>query len=437
MPNFNMSTLRTMKQLINTILCLTISTIVIGQDLYFPPSEGNEWENMAPSELGWCTEKIDSLYQFLEEEETRSFIVLKDGRIVLEQYFGTYTADSLWTWFSAGKSLRAMLIGIAQEEGVLDIYNQTSDYLGTGWSSLTPEQEGRITVKHQLEMTTGLDENQFDCITPECLTYVAPAGTRWAYHNGPYNLLKQVLQNATGINHNLYTFSRIAQPIGMTTGIWVPVGNNDFYVSNARDMARYGLLIQNEGTWDQEVILGDSEYFEDMVTPSQLLNPAYGYLWWLNGQDSYLLPGFTESVSGPIAPDAPDDMFTAAGGLGQYISVSPSNGLVIVRQGLFSEDDLAPVTLLNSIWKRVLDLGCENVSVHETEMNQLKAYPNPASNMLYLSEPVDVELYDLTGKQKLQKTLTSEIDISQLPQGIYLLQLKIGSAISLLKIVKN
>lgn len=420
-----------------TILLIIFCLSAIGQGLYFPPTEGNEWETMNPVELGWCPEKIDSLYEFLQDEETRSFIVLKDGRMVLEQYFGTYTADSLWAWFSAGKSLRAMLIGIAQDEGVLDIYNQSSDYLGSGWSSLTPEQEDRITVKHHLEMTTGLNENAFDCITPECLTYVAPAGTRWAYHNGPYNLLKQVLQNATGINHNLYTYSRIAQPIGMNSGFWFPLGNNDFYLSNARDMARFGLLIQNEGTWDQEVILGDSEYFEDMVNPSQLLNPAYGYLWWINGQDYFIPPDATDSFPGPIAPDAPADMFSAAGALGQYISISPENGLVVVRQGLSNEDDLAPITLLNDIWKRVLDLGCEIVSIDESDAEQLIAYPNPVSDAVYFDQPVDVWMYDSTGKLRLQKSSTSELNIGQFPRGIYLFRLENSSVTRLQKIVKN
>ncbi len=93
-------------------LLLFVGVQAVGQDLYFPPKASNAWETTDPESLGWCQQSIDSLYDFLENEETKSFIVLKDGKIVLEKYFGGFTADSLWAWFSAGKSLRASLVGI-------------------------------------------------------------------------------------------------------------------------------------------------------------------------------------------------------------------------------------------------------------------------------------------------------------------------------------
>ncbi|HMX85554.1 MAG TPA: hypothetical protein PKD14_06435, partial [Saprospiraceae bacterium] len=60
------------------------------QSLYFPPLLGKEWATTTPEQLGWCTEKIDSLYDFLQQKDSKAFMVLKDGKIVLEKYFGTF-----------------------------------------------------------------------------------------------------------------------------------------------------------------------------------------------------------------------------------------------------------------------------------------------------------------------------------------------------------
>ena len=81
------------------------ATLAFTQNLYFPPLNSPEWARLEPEELSWCADKVDSLIRFAEEKNTRAFIILKDGKIVVEEYFGTYTQDSLWYWASAGKSL--------------------------------------------------------------------------------------------------------------------------------------------------------------------------------------------------------------------------------------------------------------------------------------------------------------------------------------------
>ncbi len=198
-------------------------TIGRAQSLYFPPNGSSTWETTDPASLGWCPDRIDSLYAFLAERNTKAFLILKDGRIVLEHYVGTFTQDSLWYWASAGKTLTSMLTGIAQEEGFLDINQPTSTYLGTGWTSASPAQEAAITVLNQLTMTSGLDDGvaDDDCTDPACLQYLADAGTRWAYHNGVYTLLDDVIANATGNTFASYFNTRIRNPIGMD-GFWLP-----------------------------------------------------------------------------------------------------------------------------------------------------------------------------------------------------------------------
>ena len=91
--------------------------LLVAQELYFPPLLGNVWETTDPEALGWCTDQIPPLLQLLEDNDTKAFLVLKDGRIVIEHYFGTFTQDSSWYWASAGKSLTAFLVAMAQEDG--------------------------------------------------------------------------------------------------------------------------------------------------------------------------------------------------------------------------------------------------------------------------------------------------------------------------------
>ena len=89
------------------------------QETYFPPLLGDQWETISPTTLKWNLNAIDELYDYLEGTNSKAFILLKDGRIVFEKYFGSFTADSAWYWASAGKTLTSFMVGIAQQEGLL------------------------------------------------------------------------------------------------------------------------------------------------------------------------------------------------------------------------------------------------------------------------------------------------------------------------------
>src|SRR5690606_769171 len=116
-----------------------------------------EWERVDISTLRWCPERVDSLATFLAEHDTKAFIILVDGRIAMEEYFGSFTRDSFWYWASAGKSLASFVTGLAQEQGYLQIDDPVQQYLGEGWTSCAQEDEAGILIRHQLSMTTGFD----------------------------------------------------------------------------------------------------------------------------------------------------------------------------------------------------------------------------------------------------------------------------------------
>ncbi len=421
------------------IISLFISALEIrAQSIYFPPT-GNTWETLSPDSLNWCPERIDSLEAYLDASLTKAFIVLKDGKIVLEDYFGTFTQDSLWFWASAGKSLSSVLVGIAQEEGFLQLDDLTSEYLGTGWTSCTPEQEAMITIRNQISMTSGLDDGVPDdnCEDPSCLLYEADAGTRWAYHNSVYTLVQDVVANATGMSYQQWTNTRVKNKIGMSSGLWY---DNTFY-SRARDMARFGLLCLANGNWDGTAVLSDAQYLTDMKNSSQTLNPSYGYLWWLNGKGSYMLPTLQLVFNTDMVPEAPDDMYCALGKYDQKIYIIPSTGMVVIRMGWDAgQPSLALSSYDNLLWQKINELVCLPDGISE-ESNAERAviYPNPAKNKITVASgtndyPSLITVYSCEGKNVLQST-KSNVDISGLCPGIYQIKIEHRESTSWRKLI--
>ena len=295
------------------VFCFCLFSKLSISQTYFPPNNSTLWDTISHVNLNWCQNKIDSLYSFLDTNNTKSFILLKNGKIVLEKYFNGHSDTSNWYWASAGKTITSFLVGMAQEEGYLEVTDTTSDYLGDGWTNCNLIQEEKITIWNQLTMTTGLDDNvSFDCTNDTCLEYLSDPGIRWAYHNAPYTLLRPVIENATGQGINLYAYQKLLNPIGMN-GAFLYSGYNNIFNSTARSMARFGLLILNNGKWDGNQIMSDANYFNQMLNTSQMLNESYGYLWWLNGKSSSMLPGSQFVFNGDITPNAPDDLVSALG----------------------------------------------------------------------------------------------------------------------------
>jgi CubicO group peptidase (beta-lactamase class C family) len=322
--------------------------------LYFPGNISDDWATISPEELGWNTNNKQALIDFLQEKDTKAFLILKDGKIAMEEYFGTFQKDSLWYWASAGKTLTAFTVGIAREMQLLDLNEKTSKYLGEGWTSAPPEKENLITIWNQLTMTSGLNDTAFDCVTEDCLEYEADAGTRWAYHNGPYTLLQSVVSEAANMSFSFFFNDNLRDRIGMN-GLWLSTnGLNNVYFSTARSMARFGLLNLNNGVWKDETILGDPTFISEMKNTSQELNKSYGYLWWLNGKESYMAPTLQITFNGMLIPNAPPDMYSGLGKNDQKLYIVPSKGLVIVRMGENGgESLLGPSSFDNALWEKI------------------------------------------------------------------------------------
>ena len=101
----------------------------------------------------------------------------------------------------------------------------------------------------------------------------------------------------------------------------------------------------------------DETFFTNATQPSQNINQSYGYLWWINGQDSYRLPQVQLEFPGSLIPNAPSDMVMALGKNDQKIYVVPSRKMVIIRMGNLAYDSsLALSRFDDELWDKLNQL---------------------------------------------------------------------------------
>ena len=354
-----------------TLLIIFITFTVKSQTMYFPPVTGSSWDTVSPASLGWCPDQLDSLIHYVGNTNAKAFIILKNGKIVVEKYYGTFTKDSLWYWASAGKTMTSFLTGLAQEQGYLHISDSVSHYLGNGWSSCSHDQEEAITIRHQLTMTTGFNDmyggvtTENPCTSDSCLVCIASPGTRWAYHNGPYTLIHHVIDSATKMTVNAFKNLNLISKTGIG-GIFMPNGYDQIYYSKASAFARFGLLIQNHGIWNSDTIMHDTAYFNQMTNTSQNINLSYGYLWWLNGKASFHMPNTQYQFNGSLMPHAPPDLIAALGKNDQLLNIVPSLGIVMIRMGnpMYTSAEVPNFTN-DSIWVRFNKVLCNITGIKD------------------------------------------------------------------------
>ncbi len=284
---------------------------------------------------------------------TLSLLVVHKGDILLERYApGVDYRTRTRTW-STAKSIASTLIGIAVGKGLLalddplpwDEWAPKKRYVPEGFDAGAADPRRRITLRHVLNMSSGLYpvDNELCRVIGSCLSYfagassalgavdrgvVAEPGTVWDYENYDTLLGVLALKTALGDEGAYLAFPRreLFDKIGMRSTLPGVDRFGDFVLSsqvytNARDLARLGMLYLNDGVWNGERIL-PSEWIEFVRTPAPSTAGTgnyYGGQWWLPPDDR---------------TDVPQDAYTTAGNRGQYTIVVPSHDLVIVRRGL-------------------------------------------------------------------------------------------------------
>lgn len=310
--------------------------VVAAADHYFPASDEG-WEKIPPLTAGWNADGLDALLQFAESRRSTGIVILLNGRILTEQYWdpGRFASTAQYRFektpegqiredvASMQKSITAMLFGIARAKKLVDFDTPASKLLGDGWSKLPVEQEHAITMRHLLTMTSGLTDD---------LAFQAAPGTRWRYNTPAYQKILPALAKASGKEANTLTREWLTGPLNMRHSEWrmrPQMRGMVGFVTTARDMARFGLMVLAGGEWKGKRIV-DAAFVAEALHPSQQLNPAYGLLWWLNGHPVLRATGARAPT---LIASAPADLAAAQGALGRKVYVVKSLNLVAVRIG--------------------------------------------------------------------------------------------------------
>jgi CubicO group peptidase (beta-lactamase class C family) len=280
------------------------------------------------------------------EQVTLSLMVVHRGRILHERYApGVDMTTRTRTW-STAKSIAVTLIGMLVDEGRMAL----DEPLGFEWlpEAPSPETDPRnaITLRHVLNMSSGLetvDNRGLEYATGSGLSYWAGAssvlgarsralfrepGTYWDYENYDTLLGVYAMKRALGDDRSYAEFPRrrLLDKIGMRSTLLSTDRFGDFILSsqvytNARDLARFGVLYLNGGVWNGARLISE-EWIEFTRTPAPATartGNQYGGQWWLVPDDRH---------------DVPADAYSTAGNRGQFVVVVPSHDLVIVRRGL-------------------------------------------------------------------------------------------------------
>ncbi len=280
------------------------------------------------------------------EQVTLSLMVVHKGQIIHERYAeGVDMHTKTRTW-STAKSIAATLIGILVDQGQLEL----DAPLGIDWlpKEVNAENDPRnaITLRHVLNMSSGLytvDNRKMEYATGSGLSYWAGAssvngarnrglirepGSYWDYENYDTILALLAMKNALEDNKTYLQFPRKAlfDKLGMRHTFPSTDRFGDFIFSsqvytNARDLARFGMLYEQNGMWNGEQIIS-KEWIDFVRTPAASTSERgnfYGGQFWLvpDGRN-----------------DVPKDAYATAGNRGQYVIIVPSHDLVIVRRGL-------------------------------------------------------------------------------------------------------
>lgn len=306
---------------------------------------------------------VDALFTTPETGETRAVLVLHKGRIVAERYAPGYHENTRFISWSMAKTVTAVLIGLLVADGRLRLDESVPV---PAWQR-PGDPRGEITLRQLLQMRSGLrhteagdpvyesdevrmlflDGRDAMAAYAEAQPLEAEPGRKWEYSSATTVILADIAARALTTSSDPairrravgdYLHTRLFEPLGMTS--MVPeydaagtlIGGSLMHAS-ARDWARFGEFLRNKGSVNGAQLV-PSAWIEFMTTPSPR-NPGYGAQTWLNRPQ----PGEDQ----PPFPGAPRSAFSMNGHLGQYVLVSPTQELTIVRLGKTLDDRHAPV----------------------------------------------------------------------------------------------
>ncbi len=291
-----------------------------------------DWSVSTPEEQGMKSGLLNAAFLYAVRNDSKAVVVIRNGYIVGEWYAEGWNETTRQSGFSMAKSFSSALVGMLIDDGYITSVDQpVADYVSE-WDDF---RHGKVTVRNLLSMNSGLywdavsdtvilatryDQSAFAVGLP----IEASPGRTWVYNNSAVQVISELILQAAGMPAEDYARERLWNKIGMWNATWLKdkAGNTLTYqsvIASAREFAKFGYLYLRGGMWDGEQIV-PAEWVAESTRFSQLLNPVYGYLWWLN-------------TAGLWWPNVPADAFAASGLNEKKIYVVPSLDIVAVRLG--------------------------------------------------------------------------------------------------------
>jgi CubicO group peptidase (beta-lactamase class C family) len=292
------------------------------------------------------------LATFLEANETTAFLVARGETLVYEAYPNGSSREATQTSFSVAKSFVSTLVGIAADEGLLNLHDSIATYIP---ELLERDPRFRdITIRHLITMSSGIRYAEFKIPwSDDVTTYYAPdlraaalaasierpPGEEFHYNNFNPLLVGMVLERATGVHVSDYLATRLWQPMGAEAdGSWSLDSERSGFEKmesgingGAVDFLKLGLVFAHEGRIAGRQVV-PAAWVSEATGVDTATDPAeeYQYFWW-------------------IFPDR--NAFSAIGNKGQYIYVDPVADVTIVRmgRGYGSFDYLRWIDLFDSV----------------------------------------------------------------------------------------
>jgi CubicO group peptidase (beta-lactamase class C family) len=296
---------------------------------------------------------IDTLFVDPALGETRAVVVMSGGKLAAERYAPGYDAGTRFVSWSMAKTITATLIGLLIADGRLEL-----DQLAPIPRWRRPgDPRGAITIRHLLQMRAGLDHTESGPVPVESsevrMLFLdgrddmalwaeeqpleAEPGSKFEYSSNTTVILADIAALVLTDNSRdpetrrravaEYLQARLFEPLGMTSVVpefdasGTLIGGSLMHAT-ARDYARFGEFLRTKGS-HRGAQLVPRQWVEAMVTPSPR-SPHYGFQTWLN----------RPVENSPLFPDrAPHSLFAMIGHLGQYVLISPSQRLTVVRLG--------------------------------------------------------------------------------------------------------
>ena len=301
------------------------------------PTEG--WQTTTPEAQGFHSAKLAEGLLAIQENGTpvHSLMLIRDGYVLLDSTFYPYDGSTVHDLASDTKSVMTTLIGIAADQGLLDLDAPLVSFFPDRTIANLDAQKESVTVRHLVSLTSGLkcdpqgdeqdladmwaSENwvQFALDRPS----VAAPGKRFVYCGPDMHLLSAIVQQATGMTALEFARQNLFESLGIHDVVWSadPQGTTRGWGDLAlypADAAKLGLLFLQQGRWDDRQVVSREWVAEATKAQAQTgpyRSEDYGYGWWVSRQD--------EEVP----------YFSASGRGGQYIRVFPGLNAIVATTG--------------------------------------------------------------------------------------------------------